>query len=382
MEKHAIVVVAYNRIASLERILNRLLMCTYDNPIDLIISIDHSDVQEQLVNLSKDINWIFGHKKIIERSTRLGLREHILQCGDLVKDYDAIVMFEDDIMPSKHFYKYVKDSLKFYKGDAKVGGISLYSPSYNEMAEKPFIPIKNEYDTYLLQSASSWGQCWSKEMWLEFREWYSENDNELINNHDLPQKVYSWPETSWKKYFMKFLVVKNKYFVYPYTSLSTNLSDMGQHVKQEISITQVPLLSGDMDYNFSPYESAIKYDAFFENQYIEGIMGDDQLVCVDLYGTKTSYHESRYLLTMKNLNYEVVREYGLSYRPHEINVLYEYPGDTIFMYDLNAEKINGKKKKARINTYYSSLDWKDSFTVFLEGFKDTLVRKLKKLIIK
>lgn len=385
MNRIAIIAVSYNRPDSLSRLLSTIKIATYDNDkVDLIISIDKSDAENELVTLAENFDWDYGEKKIRTFESRQGLRSHILQCGDFTDEYEAVIIFEDDIIAASDFYLFTKNALNYYADDSRIAGISLYSPIINEMVERPFTAMRTNSDVYFIQSAQSWGQCWSKEMWKSFREWYASNNSELLFNTDMPARIYSWPESSWKKYFMKYLVETNKYFVYPYESLSTNASDVGQHVKKLNSRSQVPMLIGNKEYIFTSLEDGIKYDIFFEREglakYLANNIEENEL-CVDIYGSKLSNKDKRYILTRKKMNFEILSSYALMCRPHEINIVFQYMGNDIFLYDLKESRnsrVEGKIDKKTELEYYSSLSWKPSLLYGLLGFKDALIYKLFK----
>lgn len=82
-QKIAIICVGYNRIKSMKRLLGSLLNAEYpSNDIPLIISIDCSG-DEELYNFVRDFEWPYGEKYVNIQKERLGLRNHIYQCGDL-----------------------------------------------------------------------------------------------------------------------------------------------------------------------------------------------------------------------------------------------------------------------------------------------------------
>lgn len=384
----AVVAIGYNRPKSLKRLLNILLEADYDfDKVDLIVSLDKSNYEDDNIAVYNNIEWPFGRKKILTYKNRLGLREHVLRCGDLTKEYSGIIMFEDDIIPSKHYYTYTKKMLHFYKDNENIGGISLYAPQVNEMTDKFFCPIKNEFDIYFLKSAQSWGQCWSKEMWGNFRTWYADNSGPLIKHYDMPYSIYNWSDKSWKKYFMKYLVEKNKYFIYPYFSLSTNTHELGTHVRNSGSNYQVPLVMSKLKYDYVPFSKGIKYDAFFEIEELSRFLLHDknfnfdlENICIDLYGTKTDTCGKRFLLTMKKINAPVIKSYGLKMKPHEMNIIYNINGDDIFLYDvLNVESIDGKQNFLSEFNYYSYVSWKKALLFGIVGFKDALLRKIRVL---
>ncbi|NMD70181.1 hypothetical protein HHO41_07745 [Bacillus sp. DNRA2] len=96
MKNIAIVVVAYNRVNSLSRLLTSLKRANYFGlHTPLIISIDKSQNKDVAI-CANNFEWPFGEKHVIEHPNRLGLRNHVLFCGNLSRDYDAVVVLEDD----------------------------------------------------------------------------------------------------------------------------------------------------------------------------------------------------------------------------------------------------------------------------------------------
>src|SRR6188768_3670403 len=90
----AIVVSAYNREQSLLRLLSSLEQGEYPNSrVTLVISIDKGD-NKDVIQAAEAFKWRHGEKRIIQHQQHLGLREHILSCGDLTKEYGNIILFE------------------------------------------------------------------------------------------------------------------------------------------------------------------------------------------------------------------------------------------------------------------------------------------------
>ena len=98
MKSFALIIATFNRPKSLKRLLQSLQNSKYPerDDINLIVSCDYSGSDES-IKIAEDFNWDYGHKKVITHSENLGLRNHMLFCGDLCKDYDGIVMLEDDL---------------------------------------------------------------------------------------------------------------------------------------------------------------------------------------------------------------------------------------------------------------------------------------------
>jgi hypothetical protein len=341
----AIIIVTYNRPHSLKRVLSSVNNGVYKNDnIPLVISIDYQDSENhnEVIKIANNFEWKYGDKRIIEHKENLGLRNHVISCGNLSEEYGSIIMLEDDVYVSPQFYDYSVQMLEYYHDKDYIAGISLYKHSRNVNVNRPFYPENNGYDVYFLQRAMSWGQCWTYKMWNDFYEWYLENQT-LLPENDIPRFVSGWPNSSWLKYFIKYVIKRNKYFVYPYESLSTNFGDLGTHnTKEQNNNSQVSLLLNNKTYDMPNFNNTIKYDAFFERIGLEKTL-NLQNVSFDLYGTKENNNKQRYLFTMEILPYKIMKSYGLNFRPHELNVILDNPGEDIFLYD--TEVIGEKQQK-------------------------------------
>ena len=264
--KIALVIVAYNRLESLQRLLLSVENAYYDDDVvNLIVSVDKSDSD----NVERWINkylWRYGKYEVITHQEKLGLRNHIIECGNRVVDYDAIIVLEDDITVTPNFYRYAKQCVEFYCDDDRIAGISLYSFVRNFQNSLPFEPVKSEYDVFFMNIAQSWGQVWMKKQWSDFYNWYRKNSSEIEYEPHLTS-IWRWPESSWLKYHMKYCLEKNKYFVYPYFSLSTNNSEVGLHTMCSETYNQAKLLAlPQKRFKLVSLDGVlIKYDAFFEH---------------------------------------------------------------------------------------------------------------------
>lgn len=275
----AIVAVGYNRPDCMERLIKSVENADYpEENITLIISIDCSEKSDEVEKAAREVGWSHGELIIRRYKKRLGLKNHIIQCGDLTEDYDAVIILEDDLVVSKCFYNYVLQALRFYQNEPRIAGISLYSHAWNGYSNYEFTAQKNKYDTYMGQFSITWGQCWIKEEWRKFKSWYGTKSKEgLTVNYKLPEKIEHWGEKSWGKYFVYYIIEKDLYYVIPYISLSTNCSEAGEHNDMVSSSHQVMMLDAEnMDFRFPTFEQAIRYDIFFERMadqeiFVKGI---------------------------------------------------------------------------------------------------------------
>lgn len=341
MSSIAIVVITYNRLNSLKRLIDSLLRAQYDESVNLIISIDRSDIFEQMYDYASKIIWMHGEIEIKVAEKRLGLKKHVMQCGELLNQYEHIVVLEDDLYVSPGFYQYTKEMISKYDNNENIAGISLYNYPRNQYVNLPFTPQLDQYDVYFMKIASSWGQVWSRQKWAKFLEWY--NINPSIDELHIPKHIKLWGDKSWLKYHHAYCAAENKYFVYPRMALSTNFSEPGEHASLD-STYQVELLI-DIKSNYrvpTSLDDAIRYDEFFENENIKTYIPFNNLT-IDLYGKK--YQHERYVLTTKHLNKKIIKSYALRMKPWEVNVIHNIEGEDFYLYDFNMEQQNYFKSR-------------------------------------
>ncbi|GGG42496.1 hypothetical protein GCM10011414_10090 [Croceivirga lutea] len=383
-----IVVVAFNRPNSLSRLLTSLSNAYYpNNDIPLIISIDFSSNNKSVIDIAENFNWNNGEKIVISHQKNLGLRNHILACGDLSIKYGSVLILEDDLFVSPNFYNYTQAALKFSEDKTYLSGISLYNHKINVHTGEYFSALEDGFDNWYFQFASSWGQAWNKKQWTEFKNWYN-NNLDLVPSKNIPTNVTNWSDKSWLKFFIAYLVETDKYFFYPKVSLSTNFNDPGTHVASDSTAYQVELFHGKKtQFNFSHIsESKSRYDSFFENNKLVEIENlKNKNIEIDLYGYKTSLDKD-YLLSSKRLNFKIISSYSRSLKPVEANIIYNIPGNELFLYDLKVKEtndfINIDSVKLRRIIYSSKIISHNTATFLFYKLSKSRFMELSKRILK
>lgn len=381
-ERICIVTVGYNRPKSMQRLLESVGHGNYlGDQVDLLVSIDKGKTQSEIVEIANLFEWKHGEKRIRAFEERQGLRSHIIQCGDLTNEYRAVVILEDDLTVSENFYAYVKQTLNAYEKDERIAGISLYKHHVNVGVNHFFEPEFIGYDVFLMQFAQSWGQCWTKRMWDSFKSWYTKNEDYFVNEaHDfknIPDNILHWGNQSWMKYYMAYLAETHKYYVYPYYSLSTNHSEVGEHNNTANADWQVAMLREYMDYRFPEFENAVKYDIFFEREDYK-VAGYEEMSCIiDLYGIKKDYSSGDILISTAARPYKVLKTIQLKLRPHELNCKYGTSGEGIYIYDLHISD-TPPKRNASLRTKYDvrAIEWKRLINVGFLEFIGKVRRKI------
>ena len=383
-----IVVVAYNRLESLKRILASLSRGEYPRePVELIISIDRGDNQEVL-QYADAFPWPHGEKRVIYRPENLGLKRHILTCGDLTQEHDGIILLEDDLVVSPDFYRYAQECCTFVQGQDRIAGVALYNHRLSQLTEKVFEPLEDGFDNWYFRYACSWGQMWTKEQWALFKAWLmAHSDYDFAASAKIPEHIKDWGKHSWLKYHIAFCIETDRFFLYPRVARTTCFSDAGVNFSESENTFQVPLMAagrtGALRLSHLEESKAV-YDQWMENLFLSRFLGKD--ACIDLYGAKTDFEGKNYLLTTSGVEGgEVICSFGREMRPQEWNVLGEVPGDVIRLYQLspNAKKLP-RTRSSRVEDaqyYIRGISYpykKDIISLFLRETGKKLRRKLTK----
>ena len=335
-EKVAVVVVGYNRLKPIQRLFSSLLRADYGTKeVPLVISIDCSN-DETLYEYVRNIVWPYGNKYLNIEEKRLGLKKHILQCGDLTCYFEAIILLEDDIFVGEYFYEYTLKVIDYYKNDDRIGGFALYTHEIGGSG----IPISyyhNGSDAFLRQDVVSWGECWTKSQWVKFREWYSKFSDLDFEKIDMPESMKKW-SASWVKYYAAYLVDTDRYFLCPYVSYTTCFCDVGEHYDTMTMAGQVCLMSGSLNYSFLPFEKMVRYNIYWVNESIYSWLGIGKSdICIDWYNLIQNKRKCRYLMTTLELPFKLIRKYGLFLRPIELNVKFNISGNGLYIYDTSED---------------------------------------------
>ncbi len=378
-----LVAVGYNRRDALLRLLHSLERADYQyTDIRLVISIDHSG-DEEVVRAAETFTWNYGEKVVLARPERLGLRKHIISCGDLTEQYDAVMILEDDLYVSPDYYNFAMQTLEKYGEHPQIAGIALNTKRELLESAYPFFPLRTGWDIYFQQFATSWGQVWNRRMWAEFRAWYDRHPT-LPRNWDVPETVQNYPDTSWAKFYQTYIVETGKYFVYSYDSLTTNFGDAGQHFEENSSSSQSVLFYGTKQYRMPEFDEGIKYDIFGEPIGLGSRLDvkESELTC-DLWGRKPEEAYRRYVLSSRELDYTVLKTFGMQMKPMELNILEQIEGEGLYLYDTAQIRENegktGKDVRVRLLEYgYGVIDGRDWMKMALERVKRKFGKKVRR----
>ena len=336
-----LVIVAHDRPAALKRLLSSLAQATYPgHGVPLTVSIDQSARSAEVEAVASAFDWTHGAKTILAHPRHLGLRAHVLACGDLALERRAIVLLEEDVSVSPCFYEFLQRVVPAYAEDARVAGVGLclygmHPYAYVESLSPVFAPLEDGGDTWFARYAPSWGECVTGRQWGAFRSWLGRRDATTGSPglRRVPRAVREWPEDSWKKLFIEHLVDCDRYFAFPRVALSVHWGDAGSHLPWATDRFQVPLRVGTPAH-LEPTPlvvSRARYDAHFEIEpgclaAFDDALGEHDFEC-DLYGVKEAGELSSPLVLTARRGPRALRRWADEMTPPELNVALGLEGD-------------------------------------------------------
>ena len=383
MNKFAFIIITYDRPDALKRCFDSINSNIFnDKKADLIVSIDNSGKDDAL-NVAKTFKWEHGNLYIKTFPENLGLRKHVLTCMKYAEKYDAIFLIEDDIILSSSAFMYGTQAVEYYDSNESVAGISLYLFNKNWLRwGLDFEPFQTGYDTFFMRIAQSWGEVITRKQWLKFKEWYEQNSVFVKDNNNVPA-MNCWGDSSWLKYFTRYCILNDKYFVYPYVSLSTNCNGFGKHNRYSAQDYQTNLMNLKEAYNFAPFDkktkTLIRYDEYMNPLFLEDILGTDSSnTSLDLWCTKRKEDLKDYVITLGYYGKKYIKRCSLSLHPVELSLQKALDGDGIYVY--KTSDIKNKKPKL-YNLYKYSLrisDWRKIKFFSSKLIRETLSKKIFK----
>ncbi len=239
-----IIIFACSRPDQLKQLWLSLINAVYMNHIvNLIVFIDQpsrlnynkvkTDYNKiiRFVKYTMKKEWLHGSMKYVIREKSYGLKKSIMNAWKDEKngrtgihnDSDRLIFLEDDVIVSQYFFIYlILTSRKTNEMEKNLAGISLYSPSWNEISWTLFQPNDNMIPFYLLQLPCSWGTMYYTTVWSNFLNWYDDNYKkfDLLNVSTLPLIHRSMTNTwnykkSWKLYMLRYMMENHLYLLYP-----------------------------------------------------------------------------------------------------------------------------------------------------------------------
>lgn len=230
-----ILLFVYNRPDHTEKVLDSLKRNYLANDTNLFIFSDAAkDLEnEKNVKLVREmIKNVDGFRKVtvIEAEHNKGLASSIIEgVSKIIRDYNKVIVLEDDLVTSPYFLKYMNESLVLFEKQEQIWSISGYTPP---------LDIEETYnkEIYLAPRGCSWGWATWKDRWLStdwnvdnyisFKKNYNDrkkfnkggNDLTFMLDDQMSGRINSWA-IRWV--FSQFR--QSKHTIYPTKSLVQNI---------------------------------------------------------------------------------------------------------------------------------------------------------------
>lgn len=327
--KPAIVVPVFKRLASLKTLLSSLERAEYPSKDIVLVFRSHEGASKEVMDFCRNYTWPHGNKHWEHDSEAINLDENIRRCGDLVEQYEHIILLEDDSYASPYFYSYAQQALAFSESEIKVAQVSLYRYPFHPISGLPHHVLQDSASTYFLQKTSTRGQAYSKSQWQRFRSWL--NNMPAIND-SLPSYIQAYGANNWELQHNWYLTEQELYSLMPKDSLVSNTGAVGTHhsTSLDAGYFQTPLRCNEPNPSFTSFaESLLVYDAFFEIAPKAFAQLKVDHLEIDLHGYKpTSLLTNKQVLTSKTCR-EAIQQFGNGLKPIELNVLWSYEGSEL-----------------------------------------------------
>ena len=236
MKQLPIAIFAYNRPSHLKRLLisleaNKIKYINFflDGPKNKKDKLIQDHILSMLKN-SKFKSIIIKQKKNIglAKSTEFGLNY-------MAKKYEYFVVLEDDVVPYKNFFKFMKLNLEKFKNSNQIGGVCGYQlKEINEIKKK-------ENNSIFLDFFIPWGWAtWSKN-WIKYtKERKLILKKNKINKKNyfesfLCKKIKNKPKKIWTAKFILFNLLQKNKFIFPSSTLSKNIGFDGSGINSKVT---------------------------------------------------------------------------------------------------------------------------------------------------
>jgi hypothetical protein len=242
-KEKAICIFAYNRFEHLEATLRALFQSDLsqfdvyifqDGPKDKLDAEKTGKVAKLIREFSLEQDMLYFPGK-----SNLGLATSVFKGLDFIfKEYEKAIILEDDILVRQGFLPFLTRALDFYGSDNNVAGIAGFSYIDEPVGKNYFLPF-----------GTSWGWATWARSWHGIRnspEFYMSEIEKSTNINPFNFGTYPFKEMlrsavegkidSWAIQFYAHFYLKGQYFLFPSTSLCTNIGfdNSGTHTGENM----------------------------------------------------------------------------------------------------------------------------------------------------
>lgn len=292
MKQYAPVLIpTLNRIDHLRTAIESLKKCTFAEDTDVFIALDYPPSEKYLEGyknvcnfLEKEDHSVFKSFNVIKREENFGAAANIQALRESVfKQYDRIIIMEDDIEVSVNFLNYMNSALDYYEDDDSIIAISGYSYPVEWKHDRNTNAIKSNY------IASVWGVGYWRDkciqiydriknryMFNAFESAFKEKKTDLMSDACLMDYCSAYlsfiktkGQVSSDSFFLRdtdvclraYLAIDDKYVVFPTKSHTRNHGFDGSGIicGMIIKEKEKEAFADNYDYDQQPIDSSLEY---------------------------------------------------------------------------------------------------------------------------
>ena len=159
-----IVLFVYNRTDHLRLTIEALLLNELAEASDLVVYSDaakNAASESSVAEVRAFLATVSGFKtiKIIHREANYGLAKSVISgVTEVLRDYESVIVLEDDLITSPNFLRYMNDALTVYEQDERV--VSVHGYIYPVQTVLP--------EVFFLPGADCWGWATWRRGWRLF----------------------------------------------------------------------------------------------------------------------------------------------------------------------------------------------------------------------
>uniref|UniRef100_A0A7S3XET6 Glycosyltransferase 2-like domain-containing protein n=1 Tax=Picocystis salinarum TaxID=88271 RepID=A0A7S3XET6_9CHLO len=239
-----IVVLTMNRHESLAQLLKALASSYYGmDKVDLTIKVDHAPDNAKVIDIAEDFVWDFGQKAVEVSSSRKGLARAWFDAWRPKTTNARGIVFEDDILLSKFWYRWLVNAWARYGTCKCLAGISLQRQTLVPKKPSRRYEIVNHHQPFLYPLVGSIGFSPHAERWLSFLKWI-ESGSPTLSDPATPDLVtYDWwrngdKRQMWTQHFIHFCNRHKLFTLYinlPHKkTLAAHATAKGEHFRRTL----------------------------------------------------------------------------------------------------------------------------------------------------
>lgn len=239
MSKAPVILFVYNRLDKTRQTLDALNNNDGAQETDLIIYADGAKSIEEREAVLAVRNYIendfeptsrFQSVKLIKREKNMGLANSIIEgVTEVITQYAAAIVVEDDLLTSRDFINYMNEALIFYKNIPQIGSISGYVEPIKYLK-------KYKKDIFITRKGECWGWATWRDRWetvdwkvSDFESYYKdENKRKMFDSiggglDNMLCLQMAGELDSWAVRWCYHLFNNNMLTVYPQSSKTCNI---------------------------------------------------------------------------------------------------------------------------------------------------------------